>query len=190
MTNAMTEVSVILTRRMRLVPMSGELMSAVLTEDWAGASDLVGNPIPEEWHQQQWDWLRKYAERAEKDPSSIAWGPRLLLCEVSDGSGLASGTVIGEAGFHGRPDAYGQVEIGYMVVSEYRRQGFAEEAAGGLVRWAETDSGVTELKAMVDPLNSPSINLLCKLGFAQAGREHHVERGEQLIFRRRASASS
>jgi RimJ/RimL family protein N-acetyltransferase len=188
-TSAMNEVPVIYTGRLRLVPMSAKVMRALLAEDWDDASALLGVPLPDEWREGRWTWLRGHADLAEQRPETIAWGPYVLLHGASQEYERSGGTIVGEAGFHGPPDTENQAEIGYTVVSEHRRHGFAAEAAAGLLRWAEVDRGVTEFRATVDPLNGPSIGLLRKLGFRQAGQEHHDERGEQLVFRRSTSPS-
>jgi [ribosomal protein S5]-alanine N-acetyltransferase len=179
----MAEAPVIGTRRLNLAPMSLAVMSAVLTGDWHEAAHLVGSPLPEEWRRENWGWLQHHVTEAVHDPSSTAWGPRLLLRWAADAKRQGSIALVGEAGFHGRPDEEGEVEIGYMTAAKHRRQGYAEEAATALLAWA-ADKGVTSCKASVDPLNGPSINLLCKLGFGEAGRYRHAERGEQLLFRR------
>lgn len=171
---------------MTLLPMPLELVRAVLAADWAGVERLLGAPFPAEWRGEGWPWLADHAARAERDPRLIAWGPYLLVTPpAGDAGGGDRRTVVGEAGFHGPPAADGTVEIGYMIVREHRRQGFAEEAASGLIRWA-TGYGVTGFNAFTDPANGPSINLLHKLGFTEAGWHRHGELGDMRAFRRDA----
>ncbi len=160
--------------------MWAELMQAVLAGQWASAHRLLGAPMPAEWGHIGWEWLTGYIPQAERCPNEIGWGPRLLLLAAPD----VGSAVVGEAGFHGPPDGDGQVEIGYMVVTAYRRRGFAAEAVTGLLGWAAQQHGISRVVAFVDPLNSPSIGLLRKLGFYQAGRRRHPERGMELVFRR------
>lgn len=181
------EPAAIRTDRLNLVTIPPEAMWAILAGDWPGASRLLGAPMPDEWRRDSWEWLRQHAAAVERDPSVRVWGPRLLLRGAADRTGQGDIRVVGEAGFHGPPDSAGQLEIGYMVVVEHRRQGYAEEAATALLRWAADEPGVIEFMASVDPLNTPSLNLLRKLGFTETGRYRHDERGEQLLFRRRAS---
>ncbi|MDR5000979.1 GNAT family N-acetyltransferase [Brevibacillus parabrevis] len=45
-------------------------------------------------------------------------------------------TIIGDAGFKGRPNDQGEVDIGYGIIGNERKKGFAVEAARGLVHWA------------------------------------------------------
>jgi RimJ/RimL family protein N-acetyltransferase len=90
--------------------------------------------------------------------------------------------VVGEAGFHGPPDGEVGVEIGYGVVTEYRRRGYAEEAARALMAWAAAEQGITRFRASISPQNIPSLNLIRKLGFVLIGTHQHEVRGEELIF--------
>src|SRR5438046_2265163 len=100
-----------------------------------------------------------------------------LLHDLIDGRGQA----VAEVGFHGPPDDDGWVEIGYRVVTGYRRRGLAEEACRGLLDWAFTQ-GVDGVRAAISPDNEASARLAQKLGFAHAGRARHEVLGEQLIF--------
>ena len=45
-------------------------------------------------------------------------------------------TLVGSCGFKGPPTADGTVEIGYSVLPDFRRQGYATEAAQGLISHA------------------------------------------------------
>lgn len=125
--------------------------------------------------------VHRHLELAERDPTSTVWGPRLIVrSEAEDAR-----TLVGEAGFHGRPDADGDVEFGYMVLSEYRRRGVAEQAASALLAWAAEQPDAQRVWALVDPDNKPSLRLLHKLGFTATARVHHDERGVQFQLCRR-----
>jgi RimJ/RimL family protein N-acetyltransferase len=165
--------------------MSPELMRAVVARDWPAAGRLLGATFPEEWRSDAWAWLPKWLESVQRDPALVPWGPHLLLAEVG-----GERTVVGEAGFHGRPDAAGVAEFGYMTVSTHRRRGYAEEAVRALFRWAESEPGVRTFRATVHPDNGASIALLRKLEFAETGRQRHPERGPELIFERNAATGA
>jgi [ribosomal protein S5]-alanine N-acetyltransferase len=108
----------------------------------------------------------------------------MMLLRTPDGSGGRQPIVVGEAGFHGPPDGDGRIEFGYMVVSEHRRRGYAEEAVRALLAWATADYQITRFRAGISPHNIASLNLIRKLGFVQVGTYHHETRGEELIFHR------
>jgi RimJ/RimL family protein N-acetyltransferase len=158
-------------------------MAAVLGKDWSATRRLLGADFPAEWRADGWPWLSSCLAQVERDPGWAAWGPRLLLCR-DDGDPL-----VGEAGFHAPPDPDGIVEFGYTIVLARRRQGFAEEAARGLLGWARPQPAVRTFRATIDPGNAASLGLIRKLGFAEVGRRVHPERGEELVFELPASAA-
>jgi RimJ/RimL family protein N-acetyltransferase len=98
----------------------------------------------------------------------VPWLPRVMLLRPAGERG-GQPPVVGEAGFHGPPRDDGRVEIGYMVVAEHRRRGYALEAARALMAWATTEHHITRFRASVSPGNTASLNLVCKLGFVQVG---------------------
>lgn len=175
--------------RLDLVVMSPELMRALLAADWDQAGQLLGARIPGEWRGEDWQWLGQRADQVEADPSAMPWLPRVLLLRAAEKSGRQEPVVVGKAGFHGRPDGDGRVEIGYMVVSEHRRRGYAEEGVQALMAWATAEHGITRFRASISPQNTPSLKLIRKLGFAQAGTQQHDRRGEELIFHHDMNAS-
>jgi RimJ/RimL family protein N-acetyltransferase len=90
----------------------------------------------------------------------------------------ATNTVIGDIGFLGPPGREHAVEIGYSVVPDRRRRGYAIEAAGALVQWALQQPGVDVVLARCDASNEPSIRTLERIGFSCTERH-----GEQLRWR-------
>jgi [ribosomal protein S5]-alanine N-acetyltransferase len=170
--------------RLDLVLMSPAVMRALHAADWDQAGQLLGAQIPEEWREEDWQWLGQRPDQAEADPAVMRWLPRLMLLRTATDRGGQQAIVVGEAGFHGPPGDDGRVEFGYMVVAEYRRRGYAEEATRALLAWATAEHHVTRFRATVSPQNTASMNLLRKLGFSQAGAHRHERRGEELIFHR------
>lgn len=161
--------------------MSPALMRALLAAEWAEAERLLGARIPDEWQGGYWQWLGQRPDQAEHDPAAVPWLPRVVLLRKDESAGREA-TVVGDAGFHGPPDADGRVEIGYMVVSEHRRNGYAEEAVRALMAWAAAEQGIARFRASISPQNTPSLNLIRKLGFVQVGTQQPETRGEELIF--------
>ena len=83
--------------------------------------------------------------------------------------------------FHSRPDpdylrpfARYAVEFGYYVFSDYRRHGYAAEAAGAAMDWAHAAFGISRFIVCVSPNNTQSLALIARLGFAKIG-EHADE---------------
>jgi ribosomal-protein-alanine N-acetyltransferase len=81
----------------------------------------------------------------------------------------AQRVLIGSTGYKGPPSAEGTVEVGYSIVSDHRRRGYASEAVRGLVRHA---FGVPEVRRVIAetlPELTPSIGVLRKCGFELVG---------------------
>jgi len=89
---------------------------------------------------------------------------------------------IGNGGFKGGPDATGTVEIGYSVLEEYQRRGYASEAVEALVAWGFLKPGVRRVIAETYPVLIGSIGVLRKTRFREIGpgSEEGVIRFERL----------
>jgi ribosomal-protein-alanine N-acetyltransferase len=85
-------------------------------------------------------------------------------------------TVVGDIGFIGPPDESGTVEIGYSVIPDRRRRGYATEAARGLVAWAMEQPGVRAVTATCEPGNVGSVRTLERAGFARTAEENGLVR--------------
>jgi RimJ/RimL family protein N-acetyltransferase len=62
-----------------------------------------------------------------------------------------------------------EVELGYAMLPEFRRRGFATEAASGAVAYARDHTVARDLVALTLPGNDGSIAVLRRLGFENAG---------------------
>jgi RimJ/RimL family protein N-acetyltransferase len=80
--------------------------------------------------------------------------------------------VIGNGGFTGPPNAQGEVECGYSILSPLHGNGFATEAIGGLVNWAFAHKQITRVLARTKPGNAASIKVLQNNGFVETGYDH------------------
>ena len=120
----------------------------------------------------------------------FAWVRRLIE-QYPDEAGyntwfiVGDGMLCGTAGYKGPPDAEGSVEVGYSVIPEARRRGFASGAVALLVARAFADPRVSTVRAetMQDAL--PSKAVLRRCGFRQVGTRHDVDDGDVACFERR-----
>jgi ribosomal-protein-alanine N-acetyltransferase len=146
------------TERLELQPLSA-LAAAALPENRAEASRHLGVQLAPEWpHSDLVGVLRRQAAASEKTERFGIW---VMIERESD-------SVVGDIGFHGPPDA-GTIEIGYSVIPDRRRHGYATEAANALVEWALAQEGVHAIVAGCDPDNVPSIRTLERIGFRRSG---------------------
>lgn len=106
-------------------------------------------------------WYGWYAVR-----KADAQGPRAL---------------VGAGGYLGPPDSEGVVEIGYSVLPEWRRRGYASEMVQALLERAFSHAQVTKVIAHTAESNPASIGVLLRCGFlaAGAGREADTLRFER-----------
>ncbi|MCE5343055.1 MAG: GNAT family N-acetyltransferase [Eubacteriales bacterium] len=72
-----------------------------------------------------------------------------------------SGQLVGDLYFQREGD---ECHIGYTVAPPFAGQGYATEAAAGLLNWA-WQNGCLRALASVMPGNAPSLRVLAKLGF-------------------------
>lgn len=74
-------------------------------------------------------------------------------------------TVIAAGGYIGPPNEEGEVEIGFSVVPEWRRQGYAAELTTALIEHAFADRRVVKIIAHAAAANNESRSVLLRCGF-------------------------
>lgn len=77
--------------------------------------------------------------------------------------------VVGDCGWHGRPDDDGVVELGYGLATPWRGRGLGTETVAVLAAWTEAQPGVRLVAAQVLVGNEASLRLLSRLGFTEQG---------------------
>jgi ribosomal-protein-alanine N-acetyltransferase len=127
--------------------------------------ELLAVDVPESWPPELYDAgaIRWMLSCLEAHPDQAAWS--LYYVAERPRSHLNRPLLVGIAGYKGAPDASGVVEIGYGIVVEQRRRGFASEAVRGLVGRAFDDSHVVSVIAHTLPELAPSIGVLRRTGF-------------------------
>lgn len=90
--------------------------------------------------------------------------------------------MVGHIGFHGSPKTVGRAEMGYTVMPNHRRQGYATEAARALMAWAAREHGVARFFVSIAPDNASSLAMAAKLGFRQVGEQIDEEDGLEYVF--------
>lgn len=127
--------------------------------------------------------LQRYqaATSLEKDDDAL----RLAITRP-DAHGTRAG-LIGEVVLWIRSTRHRQGEIGYMLHPTFHGQGFAREAAAPLLDLAFSQLGMHRVYGRTDARNTPSANLMRRLGMRQEahfiGNEWFKgEWGDELIF--------
>ncbi|MGH7506225.1 MAG: GNAT family N-acetyltransferase, partial [Longimicrobiales bacterium] len=159
----------ILTARLALIPATAEALHADLAGGAALAAALDVD-VPDDWPPDLYDadaihWTLRALER---DPVAATWlGHYFVLRAIPPAT--ARPLLIGTGGFKGAPDATGTVEIGYSIVTSHRRQGFATEAALGLLGYAFADAAVRRVTGETLPDLVASIGVMEKVGMRLVG---------------------
>ena len=154
------------TERLELVPATPELTRAALDGPRALASGL-GASVPPTWPPEYLDppSLEYTLDRLAGGAVQAAWWLHFFVLADS-GSGRI---LIGSGGYKGPPSADGTIEVGYGIVSDHRRRGFASEAVRGLLAHAFGFPEVQRVIAETLPELTPSIGVLRKCGFRPIG---------------------
>jgi ribosomal-protein-alanine N-acetyltransferase len=136
-----------------------------LVSDRGEAERLLGIRLPSDWPDAELaEFLPFYADDLREHPNAVGYGVWLLVERNSR-------TVVGSSGFRGRPNAEGELEIGYGIHPDYRNRGFATEAVRVLLAWALAQSGVTRVVVHCDPGNIASSKVAAKAGMSEAGEQ-------------------
>jgi [ribosomal protein S5]-alanine N-acetyltransferase len=160
----------------RFVVLPRPVLAALRDGDQAAASTLAGVQFPSFFlaDKEIWLWQLRLSDIA-KNPEAARW---IVRAAVDDPGGF----VVGHAGFHGPPDENGMVEVGYTVVPEYRRRGYARAMLAALLRRAADEPQVRTVRASISPGNAASLATIAGFGFEPAGEQWDEEDGLELLF--------
>jgi RimJ/RimL family protein N-acetyltransferase len=157
-------MSAIVTKRLELVPATEAATRAALLgpEALGGA---LGAVVPPSWPPEYLDpaSLEFTLARLAEGPKQAGWWLHFVVLRDA-----GERTVIGSAGYAG-PPADGTVEVGYGIVGDHQRRGYASEAVRGLVGRAFEVASVRRVIAETLPELAPSIGVLHKCGFRWIG---------------------
>jgi len=104
----------------------------------------------------------------------------------------ATGTFIGEAGFHDMkrglsPSIEGTMEAGWALIGAAQGKGLAEEAVRAALGWADIHGRGERFTCMIHPDHAASLHVARKLGFAEFTRGSYNGHPMVLLERPRPS---
>jgi ribosomal-protein-alanine N-acetyltransferase len=169
------------TPRLVLISLDAGDLERVLAGDEVGAGERLGCVLPADLGRAAEGLLRIRLHDLRTAPAAQPWLLRVIALRGSPKR------MVGFVGFHGPPDGAGRVEIGYEVLPEHRRRGYALEATRGMLEWAR-GQGARRFAASVSAENHASQGLITKLGFRPAGSQWNELDGTELIFELPAGA--
>lgn len=169
------------TARLDLVPMTHAFLEATLAGDRARQAAVLGAAVAPDWPDET-GWVARWRDALFVEPALAPWLSRAMVLR-------SERRMVGNIGFHGRPGAAalevfapGGVEFGYTVSARDRRQGFAREAASGLIAWARALHGISHFAVSIRPDNAPSLAVARSLGFVRVGSHVDEEDGPEDVF--------
>lgn len=148
----------ITSQRLFLMPATLPILEAMVQRNWNKVSDLLGGVyFADNWNRFPETVAWTY-ERIKSHPDESGWWMYIILHGID-------ARVAGICGYKGKPNAEGEVEIGYEIADRYQEQGLASEAAEALVKHAFGRAEVEAVVAHTLPEESASTSVLKKLGF-------------------------
>ncbi|HSQ66114.1 MAG TPA: GNAT family N-acetyltransferase [Polyangiaceae bacterium] len=174
------------TQRLELLPITRELVEAVLVGDRDRAEELVEARFPDLWPG------RALVERAfscpieklRRDPDAWLWGARVLVTKPETASGKR--IVVGSVVLNGRPDTDGTVEVAYGVDEAWQGHGYATEGTSEVVRWALRQREVERVQACTFQWHRASQRVLEKVGMRHVGFRETDMFGDLFVYERRS----
>ncbi len=113
------------------------------------------------------DALEFFRARLEAEGAAAVGWYSWYAVKKADSDGPRA--LVAAAGFLGPPDAAGVVEIGYSVLPEWQRRGYASEIVEALVLRALSQPAVRRVIAHTAAANVASAAVLLRCGFTQVG---------------------
>jgi [ribosomal protein S5]-alanine N-acetyltransferase len=155
----------IATARLKLIPATVAIARAEIGNR-AEFAALLSASIPDNWPPESAaDALPLFLQWLEAAPDKIGWFGWYVLAHPDDS---IVPVLVAGGGFLGPPQN-GEIQIGYSVLQQFQRRGYATEMVGGLIRWAMGQPGVFRIVAETEWANPASVRVLSKLGFAEVG---------------------
>jgi ribosomal-protein-alanine N-acetyltransferase len=165
------------TARLDLVAATIDHLAAEL-EDPQRFANLIGAVVLPSWPPGEYDRhaITYFHDRlAETGAAAAGW---YVWYAIRRTTADCPATLVAGGGYFGPPLPDGTVEIGYSVVPEWRRQGYATELVQALIQRAFEEPRVRRILAEAEVANIASIGVLGRCGFRRmgTGREPHYDR--------------
>lgn len=166
---------VISTTRLRLVSLREETIEALVAGDRESARRLQDLELTDDFVDSLGvEFLNVQLAAMRRGGPTAGWFVRAVIRK-------SDAVIIGDCGFHGVPEHVGRAEIGYRIMAQYRGNGYASEAASGLVEWARQQDAPAVF-ATVNATNRASMRVLEKVGFTRTGTPGGEGELEQFVF--------
>src|SRR5262249_24114593 len=140
----------IVTARLELIASTAAHLSAEISNR-VEFGRLLNAEVPANWPPKSiTDAIPTFLKWLEAEPDHVGW---------YNWYSLANNTLIGSGGFMGPPKG-GMAKVGYSVLPQYQRRGFATEMVAALVDWAFANPEVRTICAETEWENRASVRVL------------------------------
>lgn len=168
------------TARLELVPVTFQMVEAVMLGRRSEAESLAGARMPEKWPNPE---LVERAftvslEEIRADPEGRLWGARVMIALGERSERRVVGSVV----FAGKPDDSGAVEMAYGIEEGSQGRGYATEGVSACVAWAFEQPGVRAVRATTFGWHRPSVRVIEKVGMDRVSVREHETMGELVVF--------
>jgi [ribosomal protein S5]-alanine N-acetyltransferase len=154
----------LITERLLLIPFTLQICSNVMNGDYSDLYEMglkKGISWPDDDVVETLPRIINNLSRVESPTGFESW--MIIKSDTLE--------IIGDLGFKGFNQEEQNADIGYGIIKEERRKGYAAEAVAALIQWAFSQEMVKEITARCLTGNSNSINLLKKLNFAETNKD-------------------
>ena len=154
----------IITERLQLIPYTIKICNDVINNDFKALHKMgfiKGNGWPDD---DVMETLPKIINNLKQVVAPTGFESWMIIKNDSL-------EIIGDIGFKGFNHADQNIDLGYGIIQNERRKGYAEEAARAIIKWAIAHKEVKEITAKCLIGNIGSVNLLRKLNFVQTMKD-------------------
>ena len=158
------QIDRLLTERLVLIPFTLQICKNLIINDFTDLENMgiiKGNGWPDSDVMETLPRIVNNLSLVESPTGFESW--MIIRRDTSE--------IIGDAGFKGFNYLEKNADIGYGIIEEERRRGYAEEAVLELIKWAFSSGIVKEITAECLIDNVSSNQLLQKLNFNESKRE-------------------
>jgi ribosomal-protein-alanine N-acetyltransferase len=157
------------TNRLKLLPFTVQICEETLSGEISCLTDLGIAPAKDWPDLETLDTLPRILTNLNKVPSPSGFESWMIIHKSTN-------VLIGDIGFKGTPNEYGQIDLGYGIVQSETQKGYAKEAALGLIEWAFMQAEVKMITASCSKENFASQKILVFLNFKK------VEERDEMIY--------
>lgn len=158
--------------------MTEPVLAALKEGDTVTAGNLVGTELGPHFADEVMRWLSGFRlDQLRAVPARAGWLTNVVV-DADDGR------AVGHAGFHGPVDERRCVEVGYSIVPELRRRGYARAALVELLRRADASPEVATVRASISPDNIGSLATIAGFGFERVGEQWDERDGLEHVYER------